>query len=177
MSPAVKKTWSGIIKISAVVLVVSLGIWGCARKPIENHSSNERIRSLEGKCVKLEQDFRIVAHARDRARKDLETAEKELSRLQRELPEREVLAKERDELREQLNAMATQRDQAEKTVAKRTEEREQVRRELNVKIAEFDTVTTRYDRLRKTLQTIVAQDDTCPQGVELPTAPTLGDSR
>lgn len=168
MSPAAKKTWGGILKISAVVMVVSLGIWGCARKPVDRTAGNDRIRSLEGKCVKLEQNYRTVAEARDRARA-------EASRLQREVTDIEALTKERDELRQQAKEAIAQRDQAAKNLAKRTEERDQIRRDLNVKKAQFDTVSIRYERLRKSLQTIVTQDDTCPQGVEVPTTtPSLG---
>src|SRR5215472_16563768 len=98
MSPASRNKLSGAAKVGAVVLVVSLGLWGCARKSSEPGQS-DRVRSLEGKCVKLEQDYRTVVHARDKARRDLAALEEETARLQREVAEKEALVKERDQLR------------------------------------------------------------------------------
>lgn len=145
MSPDSKKQWVGILKILAVVLVVSLGIWGCARKPAEQ-ASHERVRTLEGRCVKLEQDYRTVAQARDRARKELGALEEETTRLQRDVADRAALIKERDELRRQLSTKTTERD----------------------------NLVTRYEKLRKSLQAIV-NDETpqTPAGVPTSAEPVL----
>jgi chromosome segregation ATPase len=171
MSPCAKQRLSGIVKISAVVLVVSLGIWGCARKPAE--STADRLRSLEARCVKLEQDYRTVAQARDSARKDLAALEEEVNRQKTDAANHEATAKERDELRRQVETVQFERERLSKQLRDRTNERDQLNRDLNVRTAERDTALSRYEKFRKTLQTIVAQDEgSAPQqqGTDAPAA-------
>src|SRR4051794_38439165 len=123
MSPANKqKKLSGLARVAATVMVVSLGIWGCARRPVEQSNNTDKVRAVEARCVKLEQDYRSVAQARDKARKDLAAAEEESGRLQKELADRETLVRERDELRKQLKASQTEKEQAQQLVAQRTGE-------------------------------------------------------
>ena len=57
------------MKIGAVVLVLCLGLWGCARKPASQAGDTN---ALESKVTKLEQDLRTTANARDKVRKELE---------------------------------------------------------------------------------------------------------
>jgi chromosome segregation ATPase len=115
-------------KALSVTLVLFLGLWGCARGP---SSQAERLRSLETKCLKLENDYRSVAAARDQARKQLAALEAEREQLQKELADKQALLKERDALRQQ--------------VAARTHER--------------DNLKLRCDRLKKGLQELLGQDD------------------
>src|SRR5262249_32972325 len=70
----------------------------------------ERIKALEGKCAKLEDDYRAVAAARDQLKKKLAAAEAERARAQEELAQRDALVKERDELKQQLAARTGERD-------------------------------------------------------------------
>jgi hypothetical protein len=75
-------------KALIVLIVASLGVWGCARGPANQQSVQaERIKALEAKCGKLEEDYRSAAAARDQARRRLATAEEE----------RDLAAKERDQ--------------------------------------------------------------------------------
>lgn len=159
MSQTSKKQMFGMLKVAAVMLVVSLGVWGCARKPAEANS--DRIRALEARCVKLEQDYRTVAQARDKARRDLAALEADGS-----------VAGERDQLRKEVEAITADRDRLTKQLSDRTTERDQLGRDLNSRTAERDTALTRYDRLRKSLQTIVTQDESGPQ--QNTTAPLSG---
>src|SRR3954452_7352168 len=122
MSPSAKRRLSGIVKISAVVLVISLGIWGCARKPAE--STADRLRSLEARCVKLEQDYRTVAQARDTARKDLAALEEEVNRQRSDAANHEAVIKERDELRRQVETTQFERERLTKQLRDRTSERD-----------------------------------------------------
>lgn len=154
MSLSAKKNVFGMMKLAGVVLVVTLGIWGCARKPAD--ANGERVRTLEARCAKLEQDYRTVAQARDRARKDLTALEEENARLKSESTERESLVKERDEA-------VSRQEKASSQLYKRTAERDQLIRDLHVRTAERDTALNRYEKLRKTLQTIVAQDEGAQQ--------------
>jgi septal ring factor EnvC (AmiA/AmiB activator) len=86
-------------KALVVMVIGVLGLWGCAQGPANSSASLERIRALEGKCTKLEDDYKAVASARDQLRKKLAAIEEERTRLQQE---RQAVAKERDELRQQL---------------------------------------------------------------------------
>jgi chromosome segregation ATPase len=147
---------SGFARAAAVVMVVSLGLWGCARRPAEQSNGSDRVRSLEARCVKLEQDYRSVATARDKARKEFASAEEETARLQKELADYQTLLKERDQIRKQL--------------AQRTNERDELQQQMNERTSERDALVGRCDRLRKGLQELLIQDD-APLGAT-PTAPT-----
>jgi len=129
-------------KAFSVMLVVFLGLWGCARGPVGQSAQAERIRSLETKCVRLEDDYRAVAAARDQARKQLAALESEKANLQKELADKRAVVKERDSLRQQ--------------VVTRTSER--------------DTLRLRCERLKKGLQELLGQDDALLPAPAAPTA-------
>jgi chromosome segregation ATPase len=98
-------------KALVVMVTAVLGLWGCAQGPANSASASpERIKALEGKCGKLEDDYRAVASARDQLRKKLAAAEEDRARTQQELNKRQGVIKERDELRQQLTARTTERD-------------------------------------------------------------------
>jgi chromosome segregation ATPase len=113
------------------MLVALVGLWGCARGPVGLSAQAERIRSLETKCARLEDDYRAVASARDQARKQLAALESEKAKLQKELADKEAIVKERDSLRQQITSRTSERD--------------------NLKL--------RCDRLKKGLQELLGQDD------------------
>jgi hypothetical protein len=119
-------------KILCVTLVALLGLWGCAKGPAGNAANQaERLRALEGKCARLEDDYRAVAGARDQARKRIVVLEEDTARLQKELTAYHAVLKERDSLRQQVDT--------------RTGER--------------DALQLRCDRLKKGLQNLLGQDD------------------
>jgi chromosome segregation ATPase len=129
-------------KAFSVMLVVFLGLWGCARGPVGQSAQAERIRTLETKCAKLEDDYRSVATARDQARKQVAALESERARLQKELADKQIVVAERDALRKQI--------------ATRTNER--------------DSLKLRCDRLKKGLQELLGQDDALLPTTTAPTA-------
>ena len=94
-------------KVLIVLVVATLGIWGCAQGPVSHSAQNDKIRSLESKVAKLEEDYRAVAAARDQARKRATSLEADL---RKEAAERQAAARERDELRAQLKARTGERD-------------------------------------------------------------------
>jgi chromosome segregation ATPase len=118
-------------KMLSVMLVVFLGIWGCARAPVGASAQAERLHNLETKCSKLEDDYRAVAAARDQARKQVAALESERTRLQKDLAEKQAILQERDELKQQIAA----------------------------RISERDNLQQRCDRIKKGLQSILGQDD------------------
>jgi hypothetical protein len=86
-------------KALTVMLVAALGAWGCARGPGSHYAAQaEKIRALEGKCSKLEDDYKAVAGARDQARRRVTSLEEENARLHRELVEHRTVLRERDAL-------------------------------------------------------------------------------
>jgi predicted nucleic acid-binding Zn-ribbon protein len=88
-------------KALIVLLVAVLGVWGCAKGPANQSSAQaERIKALEAKCAKLEEDYRSAATARDLTRKRLQSAEEE----------RDALTKERDDLHKQIDQRTGERD-------------------------------------------------------------------
>jgi chromosome segregation ATPase len=94
-------------KVLIVLLVATLGVWGCAQGPANHSAQGEKIRTLESKCAKLEEDYRAVAAARDQARKRASTVEADL---RREAADRQAAARERDELRTAVKARTGERD-------------------------------------------------------------------
>lgn len=87
-----------------VLVVASLGVWGCAQGPTNGAASAERLRALETKIAKLEDDFRAAVAVRDQLRKKLTAADQQIEQLQ-------AVVKERDELRQQRDAVQNQFDQ------------------------------------------------------------------
>jgi len=104
-------------KALVVMVIGVLGLWGCAQGPANSSSASlERIKALESKCTKLEDDYRSVASARDQLRKRLATADEERARVQQELNVRQGVMKERDDLKVQLAAAQGQFEQFRKNI-------------------------------------------------------------
>ena len=114
-----------------LVTITIVGIWGCAQgEPSPGASAADRVKALENKSAKLEEDFRAVAAVRDQLRRKLAAAEEQQQRLKRELEEEiQTITKERDELRQQLAARTTERD----------------------------TMTTQFEQFRNSLKELIGQ--------------------
>jgi hypothetical protein len=134
-------------KAMTVMLVAALGAWGCARGPANQNAAHlEKIRTLEGKCVRLEEDYKAVAGARDQARRRATSLEEENARLHKELAFHRSVLQERDALRRQLDSRTTERD----------------------------SLQLRCDRLKKGLQNLLGQDDAALSGT--PSIPPVSSS-
>jgi septal ring factor EnvC (AmiA/AmiB activator) len=129
-------------KVLSVMLVVLLGLWGCARGPVGQSAQGERLRSLESTCEKLKDDYRSVASARDQLRKKVDALEAERLRLQQDLADKKAVVKERDDLRQQVTARTSERD----------------------------NLQLRCDRIKKGLQSLLGQDDAMLPTPAAPTA-------
>jgi septal ring factor EnvC (AmiA/AmiB activator) len=128
-------------KALSVLVVACLGLWGCAEGAANGHANAERIRALETKIAKLEDDFRAVVVVREQLRKQLTAVEQERARLGQQVEELQAVVKERDQLRQQLAA--------------RTNER--------------DALQSQFDLFRKGIKTLLGQSET-PAAVITPTA-------
>jgi predicted RNase H-like nuclease (RuvC/YqgF family) len=118
-------------KATIVMVVAASGLWGCAQGPAGSAAQAERLRALEAKCAKYEEDYRAVAAARDAAKKAVANLEQEKSRFQKQLALKQDVEKEREELRKQVEA----------------------------RVAERDVLQGRCDRLKKGIQNLLGQDE------------------
>jgi hypothetical protein len=118
-------------KATIVMVVTACGLWGCAQGPAGSAAQAERLRALEAKCSKYEEDYRAVAAARDQAKKIAAGLEQEKVRFQKELALKQDLEREREELRKQIEARVTERD----------------------------VLQARCDRMKKGIQNLLGQDD------------------
>jgi DNA anti-recombination protein RmuC len=121
-------------KALVVLIVATLGIWGCAQGQSSNAVSQaDRIKVLEAKNAKLEEDFRAAAAVRDQCRKKLATADEQQQQL-------------RQDLDQQLQAVVRERDELRQQVTTRTNER--------------DAMVTQYENFRKSIRELLGQADT-----------------
>lgn len=85
------------IKTMAWMAVFFLaGVWGCSRNPGLTAAQMERLKVLEAKCAKLEEDHLATTEARDTAQQRLVSAESEISNLKGQVEVLQVVKKERD---------------------------------------------------------------------------------
>jgi SMC interacting uncharacterized protein involved in chromosome segregation len=101
---------SGANKALAILVVAVMGLWGCTQGPTNGAGNVERMRALEGKCAKMEDDCRALAAARDQLKKKLTAVEDERNQLRQEVEQKQVVIKERDDLRQQLDSRTRERD-------------------------------------------------------------------
>lgn len=87
-----------------------VGVWGCAQSGTPGPSAAERLKALEVKNAKLEEDFRAVAAARDQLRRRVTALEEQQQAFQQQAEALQKATRERDELREQLAARTVERD-------------------------------------------------------------------
>ncbi len=135
-----------------VMLVAAVGLWGCSQAASPN-SQADKIKALQDKCARLEDDFKSAAMSRDQARKQLAALQEEhaqmadqLAALQKDVEAGKAVAKERDELRQQLDARTGERDQ----------------------------LQTRCEKMKKGLQTLLGQDDALSAPLQPPTTAVGG---
>jgi chromosome segregation ATPase len=122
-----------------VLLVAAVGLWGCSQATSGQAAAQaERIKALEAKCGKLEDDYKSAAAARDQARKRVSALEEEHTQM------------------EEQQALMQKDIEAGKLVAK---ERDDLRQQMEVHIGERDMLQTRCDKLKKGLQSLLGQDD------------------
>jgi peptidoglycan hydrolase CwlO-like protein len=135
-------------KIIVFSLVVIVGIYGCAKNPAPSTDSG-KTSSQEAKAKRWEEDFRAAAAARDDLRQKLVASEEKQAQLVRQLErERATAANERDALKA----------------------------ELKLRLAERDSLQNHFDGLRKGLKDLLAQSESAPTSPNLPAAPTAPSS-
>ena len=99
-------------RTAGVLIVTLLGLWGCSKAPTDSTSaaSADKIKAVETKLGRLEDDFRAAASARDQLQKKLASAveaqqaqQTQLDKLTRELKEKEELLVKRTAERDTID--------------------------------------------------------------------------
>lgn len=99
----------------------SLGLWGCTNQ--KTGVTNTKVRELEARYHKLEEDYRVVVAASETSRKKLVQLERERGELQQQIADLKIVAQERDNL-------IAERDNLRAAVATRTSERDSLQGQL-----------------------------------------------
>jgi phosphoglycerate-specific signal transduction histidine kinase len=94
-----------------VALTTLLGLWGCTQSSPPNAGS-VRLRELEARNARLEDDYRAAVTARDQTRKKVNILEEQRAQLAQQVEQLQCVAKERDEFRKQAVARTAERDLA-----------------------------------------------------------------
>lgn len=105
----------------AVLALASLSLWGCTHQ--KNGATNSKIRELESRYQKLEEDYNIIVAASEINRKKIGQLERERSELSQQIADLKVLAQERENL-------VAERDDLLKQVKTRTTERDSLHAQL-----------------------------------------------
>jgi septal ring factor EnvC (AmiA/AmiB activator) len=96
--------------VLVLLVLASIGLWGCAQGPNGGSASVERVRALESKIAKLEEDFKASVAIREQLRKKLTSADEAKTLLAQQVEQLQTVVKERDELRQQLASRTNERD-------------------------------------------------------------------
>ncbi len=91
-----------------VMMFCSLGLWGCTNQ--KNSAYHARIRELENRYLKLEDDYKAMVQIGDQLRKKLTQLETQRTELTQQVEDLKVIARERDELKIQLSSRTSERD-------------------------------------------------------------------
>jgi chromosome segregation ATPase len=91
-----------------VIVVTSLGLWGCTQN--RGGSTAARVRDLEARNAKLEEDYKASVADGTEVRKKLADTEEQVARLTRQASQVTGLQKERDRLRRQVTTTQTERN-------------------------------------------------------------------
>ena len=93
-----------------IMLGSSLGLWGCSNQ--KNNAYHNKVRDLEVRYGKLEEDYRGALAASDLTRRKLGQLESQRQELVQQVEELKTVIAERDELKKQVGQRVVERDNA-----------------------------------------------------------------
>jgi predicted mannosyl-3-phosphoglycerate phosphatase (HAD superfamily) len=93
-----------------MMIISSLSLWGCSNQ--KNGATIAKIRDLENRYGKLEEDYRVILATNEGNRRKLILLENQRAELTQKIEELQVIVKERDELKTQLSTRTEERDHA-----------------------------------------------------------------
>ena len=111
-----------------VMLFSTLGLWGIAQQ--KNGAYASRLRDLEARHTKFEEDQRTFAQQNDKYQRRIATLEVEKADLTQSVEELKVVVVERDQLKQQLVVRTKERNDLKVQLGSRTQERDQMSQEL-----------------------------------------------
>src|SRR4051812_31279962 len=92
----------------AVILICAASLYGCTQQ--KNGPASAKMRDMETRYTKLEEDYRTVLAASEANRKKLTQLEADKTELAKEVEELHKVVGERDDLRKQLQTRTGERD-------------------------------------------------------------------
>ena len=92
----------------AVVLFCTAGMYGCTQQ--KNGAASAKVRDMEARYTKLEEDYRVILSANEANRRKLVQLETQRSELTQKIQELQVVVKERDDLQKELVTRTEERD-------------------------------------------------------------------
>src|ERR1051325_2792511 len=92
----------------ALLLFATMGMYGCTQQ--KNGAFTAKIREMENRYTKLEEDYKAVVASSEATRKRLAQSEQQRADLTKQVEELQQAVAERDELRKQLTARTGERD-------------------------------------------------------------------
>jgi hypothetical protein len=101
-----KSTSKGLI---ITIALATLGFWGCAQNR-SGASTAARLKELESRYAKLEEDYQAVVLGSETIRKRLAAVEAQRAELAHKVEKLQAVVKERDELKEQVAIRTGERD-------------------------------------------------------------------
>lgn len=137
-------------KIAVFSVVVLLGAWGCQRAPsVPTKSQLDRLKVLEARCARIEEDYRAAASTRDRLRRQLALLDEQRER------EENTMSAQQEQIKHLEKLLADERAAAKKKV---DELLARERAATNKVIQEREALQARCDRLKVGLQELLGQD-------------------
>ena len=126
-----------------VMLFSTLGLWGIAQQ--KNGAYASRLRDLEARHVKIEEDQKAFAQQGDKNQRRIATLEVEKAELTQAVEELKVVVVERDQLKKQLTVRTSERNDLRAQLDKRTQERDTRSQELKQFTQELQALLGRMD--------------------------------
>jgi chromosome segregation ATPase len=111
--------------ILLILIVTTVGVWGCARQT-GSSPGLARLRELETRNAKLEEDYRAVLAQRDQERRGAAALAEKCTQLAAELDQLRTVSQERDDLRKQLAALTAERNAVQTTLTQFTKDLQQL---------------------------------------------------
>jgi chromosome segregation ATPase len=108
-----------------ILIVFTIGVWGCARQA-GNSPGLARLRDLESRNAKLEEDYKTVLAQRDQERSAAAAFSKKCSELTAELEQLRAVAQERDDLQKQIAALTAERNAVQTSLTQFTKDLNQL---------------------------------------------------
>ena len=157
-----------------VMLFSTLGLWGLAQQ--KNGSYAARLRELEGRYVKIDEDHRTLASLSDRHQRRINQLEKERGELTEQVEDLRKIAQECDALKAQVADLSKSRDTLKVQLSSTARERDELRGNLSSRTRERDAMSEQMQAYTRELQGLLGRMETAlanpPRGNTTEAIPT-----